>query len=288
MKCIDRNGKIVDDLTTQANIVNILYRSIPGRVILKILTKPCISKMAGKMLDLKLSTRLIPGFIKANAINLDEYEQCDYQSFNDFFTRKIRPEQRIINTDPSVLIAPCDGRLMTYDIDENSRFEIKGRSYSMRELVRTKKIAEHYCGGKLLLFRLTVSDYHRYCYIDYGWKSKNFHIPGVLHTVHPLAAGECSIYKENTREFSILKTENFGKVLMIQVGAMLVGRIVNNHHKAFVHRGEEAGMFQYGGSTLIICLEPGTILIDQDICLNSAADIETKVRMGEQIGYCNN
>ena len=109
----------------------------------------------------------------------------------------------MVDADPSVLIAPCDGRLTVYDIDEHSRFEIKGRPYTMTELVRSHRLAEHYRGGKLLLFRLTVSDYHRYCYIDSGHKSKNYRIPGILHTVHPIAAGERSIYKENSREFSL-------------------------------------------------------------------------------------
>lgn len=284
MKCVDRNGNEIREGASQAKIVSILYKSMPGRVILKVLTSPQISKIAGRLLDSRVSVCLIPGFIKANEIDLDEYEDQDYLSFNDFFTRKIRPENRKADQDSSVLIAPCDGRLTVYDIEEHGRFEIKGRPYTMTELVRSEQLARHYYGGKLLLFRLTVGDYHRYSYIDSGRKTKNYRLPGVLHTVHPVAAGECPVYKENTREFSLLKTENFGNVLMMQVGAMLVGRIVNCHQAASVHRAEEAGMFQYGGSTVIICLEPGTALIDQDIIRNSAADIETRVLMGERIG----
>ena len=286
MKCIDRSGKIVEEGTAQARIVRFLYANVAGRIVLKVLTRPCISKMAGRLLDSRASVALISGFVKSNDIDLSEYEKCDYRSFNDFFTRRIRAERRRIDPDSNVLIAPCDSRLTVYDIDEGSRFEIKGRPYTMEELVHSRKLAKRYRGGKLLLFRLTVRDYHRYCYVDSGRKSKNYRLPGVLHTVHPIAAGERPIYKENAREFSLLKTERFGTVLMMQVGALLVGRIVNHHQGAKVRRGEEAGMFQYGGSTVILCLEPGRAMIDSDILSNSAAGAETRVLMGERIGIC--
>lgn len=287
MKCIDRNGKEIGADEGQSKVVRFLYKSVPGRIVLKGLVNPCISKLAGRFLDSKLSVYLIPGFIRANKIDLNDYEKRRYVSFNDFFTRKIKTGRRKINPEPSVLIAPCDSRLTVYDINEHSRFEIKGRPYTMKELVHSKKIADHYCGGKLLVFRLTVGDYHRYCYIDSGHKTKNHRIQGVLHTVHPIAAGMRSIYKENAREYAILKTENWGNVLMMQVGAMLVGRIMNHHQDAWVKRGEEAGMFQYGGSTVIICLEPDAVLIDRDILSNSANDMETRVLMGERIGLQN-
>ena len=182
------------------------------------------------------------------------------------------------------LIAPCDSRLTVYDIREDSHFMVKGREYTLEELLKSRKLAKHYKGGTLLLFRLAVSDYHRYCYIDHGRKTGNYHIPGVLHTVNPIAAAKRPIYKENTREFSVLKTRNFGNVLMMEVGALLVGRIRNHHGKASIVRGDEAGLFQYGGSTVILCLEPGRAVIDPDICRNSLNDIETRVLQGERIG----
>ncbi len=284
MKCVDRTGLAVVDADAQGRIIRTLYQTLPGRVVLKGLTLPAVSKIAGKMLDSRISTLLIPGFVKRNQIDLSEYESCRYHSFNAFFSRQIREEQRLIDLAASELIAPCDSRLTVHDISDDNRFMIKGRSYSMKELVKSEKLARHYCGGKLLLFRLTVSDYHRYCYIDNGVKTKNYRIPGVLHTVNPIAVAERPIYKENVREFSVLKTENFGNVLMMEVGALLVGRIVNHHQSAEVMRGEEAGLFQYGGSTVIVCLEPGVAVLDSDILANSAEGIETRVWMGERIG----
>ena len=134
------------------------------------------------------------------------------------------------------------------------------------------------------MFRLTVSDYHHYCYIDDGEKTKNYKIPGVYHTVAPLANEEYPVYTENTREFSILKSKNFGNVLMMEVGAMLVGKIVNHHQKLSVHRGMEKGYFEFGGSTVILAFPKDTIVLDDDITENTKDGFETLVKMGEVIG----
>ena len=106
----------------------------------------------------------------------------------------------------------------------------------------------------------------------------------MLHTVNPIANDRYPIYKENAREYSVLHSENFGDILMMEVGALLVGRIVNHHQRARVTRGEEKGYFQFGGSTVVLLLEAGTAKIDDDILENSRANIETVVRMGEKIG----
>ena len=185
---------------------------------------------------------------------------------------------------PYHLIAPCDSKLTAYQITENAEFTIKNTVYSMESLTRSKKLAEKYRGGYLLLFRLTVDDYHRYCYVDQGKKSSNHIINGVFHTVNPIANDHYSIYKENTRCISFLKSENFGTLMMIEVGALMVGKIVNYHEEKMVERGEEKGRFEFGGSTIILCLKKDRAEIDTDILENSRQGIETKVRYGEKIG----
>ena len=78
------------------------------------------------------------------------------------------------------------------------------------------------------MFRLTVEDYHRYFYIDGGSKGENVFIEGRLHTVQPIALEHRRVFTENCREYTVLHTENFGDVTQVEVGAMMVGRIVNN------------------------------------------------------------
>lgn len=284
MRCVDREGCEIVKNDTQDKMIAFLYRTRLGRGMLSVLIKPQISSAAGKFLDSSLSRWLIGPFMKKGGIDLSEYEMSDYRTFNEFFTRKIKPECRKMDMEKAHLIAPCDSKLSVYPISQGSRFVIKDTEYSMESLLRSRKLAKHYEGGQLLVFRLAVDDYHRYCYVDDGLKSKNHLIPGVFHTVNPLANDVYPIYKENTREFSVLKSRNFGRILMMEVGALLVGRIVNYHERKEVKRGEEKGRFEFGGSTVILCLEKNRATINEDILLNSSRGIETIVKIGEKIG----
>lgn len=288
MRCMDRRGNEIRQNDTQGKILDFLYNKQLGRLLLRPLIQPWLSRLAGAVLDSSFSRAFIPLFVKACKINMKEYEERRYFSYNDFFTRRVKAGRRIIDKRPSHLITPCDGKLTVYHIDKDSHFTIKNTTYTLQSLLRSRKLAKYYQGGTLLLYRLSVDDYHRYCYIDNGKKTKNYRIKGVFHTVNPLANDIYPVYKENTREFSVLYSENFGKVLVMEVGALLVGRIVNYHEEAYVRRGEEKGRFEFGGSTIIVCLEKGRAVIDADIIRNSENGIETKVRMGERIGERHN
>lgn len=284
MICMDRNGNKIMQNDLQNKILNLLYGNMLGRILLKPLVKPWVIKLAELVLSSSCSRILIPLFIKLNKIDMRDYVKSTYHSFNDFFTRKIKKGRRIIDCKPDHLISPCDGKLSVYPIDKNASFVIKNTTYTLRSLFKNKKLADYYEDGILLVFRLTVDDYHRYCYIDSGKKSRNYRIKGVLHTVNPIAHESVHVFKENTREYSVLFSENFGKILLMEVGALLVGKIVNYHDEAYVKRGEEKGRFEFGGSTIIVCLEKGRAVIDKDIMENSLNGIETLVKMGEKIG----
>lgn len=284
MKCIDRNGNEVKQNEAQNKVLAFLYNTMLGRLLLLIIIKPWFTKFVGLVFNLPISKILIQPFIKKNQINLSEYEPKKYISYNDFFTRRIKSNCRIFDYHPKNLISPCDSKLSVYSINNKARFKIKGTIYSMESLLRSKKLASQYNGGLLLVFRLTVDNYHRYCFIDDGIKTKNHHIQGFFHTVNPLANDVFPIYKENTREFSVLRSENFGNVLMMEVGALIVGKINNYHEEAIVKKGEEKGMFEFGGSTVILCFEKNIINVDEDILKNSLNGIETAVKMGEKIG----
>ena len=129
-----------------------------------------------------------------------------------------------------------------------------------------------------------MGDYHRYAYVDSGRMGEETRIPGVYHTVNPAAASRYPIYRENTREYALLESDHFGTLLQMEVGAAMVGRIVNNPVPARVQRGAEKGRFEFGGSTVIVLLQKGAAVIDEDIVRNTAADNETVVHLGEKIG----
>ena len=284
MKQKDRNGKLTDQPNGQDRMLKTLYGSVPGRAVLKLLVSPMVSKAAGAFLSSRLSVPLIKPFVQKNSIDLSQFDPGSYASYNEFFSRKIRPELRPVDMDPTHLISPCDSKLTVLPISPESRFMLKQTPYTVASLLKSEELAQKYAGGTAMIFRLTVDDYHRYCYMADGQKEENVKIPGVLHTVNPIANDVYPIYKENSREYSILHTAHFGDVLMMEVGALLVGKIVNHHGAAQVQRGQEKGYFQFGGSTVVLLLEKERAVIDSDILENSQQGFETVVRMGEKIG----
>ncbi len=283
----EKRKVVICKKSLQDKSVHFLYKTKAGKKLLKLLVKPCVSNAVGVFMNSVLSVPLIKPFIKNNHIDMNQYKKKRFKSYNEFFTRQIKDGKRPFSHNPIAVCSPCDSKLSVHRIKNDARFCIKGTHYTMESLVKDKEIAEYYKGGYLLVFRLSVDDYHRYAYIDDGVQTGSKTLKGVYHTVHPAAGEVCPVYKENTREYSILKSKNFGNILMMEVGAMLVGRILNYRGKGNVKRGQEKGRFEYGGSTVILAFAKDEISIDAGILKNSANGYETRVFMGERIG-CKN
>lgn len=284
MDYIDLQGKKVSNITNQDKLLSFLYTSIFGRMLLKPLIQPQVSKLAGRYLSSAHSKWLISKFIERNEINMDIYEECDYSSFNDFFTRKIKPDSRPVPEDLDVLISPCDCLATVYPIQENTTFSIKNTEYTLRSLLRSPRLAKRFRGGYAYILRLTVEDYHRYLYSVSGKQSKNYHIDGTFHTVNPIANDYLPIYKENTREYTVIRSKEFGDVLQMEVGALLVGKISNHKQSTVVTRGEEKGFFEYGGSTIVVLTQKGRVTPRSDLLTNSKNGYETKVLQAHPLG----
>lgn len=280
----DRQGNLTENNSLQDRFLETMYGSVLGRILIKPLVSPVVSYIGGKLLDSKISAAAIPVFVKKTGINMDDYEEKKYRSYNDFFTRKIRHDARNIDMVPGHFISPCDSRLSVYPISNDGRVNIKHTRYTATELLKDQRLAKKYEQGYMWVFRLCVDDYHRYVYVDQGKESQRRCIKGVLHTVNPAANDVYPIYKENTREYSLLQTEHFGTVLIMEVGALMVGKILNNSVKQRVQRGEEKGHFAFGGSTIILMTQPDKVKPDADLLEHSAKGIETRVLMGEKIG----
>ena len=266
-------------------VLDLLYNTIPGRILLRPLISRPVSDLAGFLLDSGFSRILIPPFVKSHSIRPEDYELDDIGSFNDFFCRKIRKGLRVINRDPHALIAPCDGLLSVYKIDDRTELNVKQSRFTVGSLLRDKKLAGHFKGGYALVFRLCVNHYHRYVYFDSGYKYADRHIQGVYHTVQPVALSRFPVFMENTRDYSVIDTDHFGRCVQMEVGAMLVGRIVNEvKSRALVCRGEEKGHFEYGGSTIIVLIPEGRVKLRDDIKEAVDSSREIQVIMGEGIG----
>lgn len=262
---------------------NFLYHTVPGRCLLGLLIRPGISRALGAFLDTGVSRHLVGPFVKSTKLDLSDYPAVSYRSFNDFFTRKVLPGRRVIEQDASALIAPCDGKLTVYPIDENAVFSVKHSAYTLRDLLRDEDLAREFEGGTCLIFRLTPDDFHRYSFPDAGRILSSKAIPGVLHTVRPIAFRRYPVYLENAREYAVLETANFGKVVQMEVGALFVGRIVNHPLTEFT-RGQEKGKFEFGGSTVILLLQKGAAVIDSRLTENTRQNKESIVRLGAVIG----
>lgn len=279
-KTKNRNGdlKYIDE----SKCVIFLYNTFLGRCLIKLISMPFVSKIVGSFLNTTLSKFKIKSFVSKNKIDLNLYEDKDYSSFNDFFTRKIKKLD--IDMNDKSFISPCDSKLSVYKINEDSVFDIKGSYYKVSDLLNNDKIYKKFIDGYALIFRLEATDYHRYIYIDDCNHDGSVYIKGELNTVRPIALEHYNIYKRNAREYTLLHTKNFGDVMQVEVGALLVGKINNFHESGGYKRGEEKGMFEFGGSTIVLLLEKDKVIIDKDILDNTLNNIETVVKCGEKIG----
>ena len=265
----------------QSAALRFLYQTVPGRWLLRPLVSRSVSKAAGRFLDSRLSRPLIAPFVRKNGIDLSEFE-CNFNSFNDCFSRKIKAGRRPVVMDPQALIAPCDGLLSAFRVEKGTVLAVKQSRYTLDSLLGDPRLAENYQNGWCLVFRLCVQHYHRYCYVDGGHKGENVFLPGKLHTVRPIALAQRPVFIENCREYTVIDSPVFGPMVQMEVGAMLVGKIQNYAGSGTVVRGAEKGRFLYGGSTIIVLLKEAALR--PDILKNSADGTETPVKLGERIG----
>lgn len=283
MDYMDLEGKLIKNTTTQDRLLEFLYTNPLGRMLLKPLIHPRLSRAGGRLLDSPVSTCLIKPFLRHSDIHMEEYEDRPYHSFNDFFTRKLR-EDRPIAGDAYTLISPCDGKACLYPIQNNTILSIKHTEYTLRSLLHSRRLASRFAGGYAFVLRLTVDDCHRYLYAASGRQSKNYHIDGTFHTVNPVANDYLPIYKENTREYTVLHTETMGDILQMEVGALLVGKIVNHKESTEVTRGEEKGYFKYGGSTIVLLIQRDILNPRPEFLQNTLNGYETQVLQGQALG----
>lgn len=270
--------------------LNWTYSSPVGMRLLElIIKKKLFSKLYGYYCDSKRSQKKIASFIKNFNIDMSHSEKSleRFESFNDFFTRKLVKAARPINNILKTLISPGDGRLLAYEnIDLNKLVQIKGYTYSLNKLIDEPNIVSKFSEGTCLILRLCPTDYHRFHFIDNGTCEDSKKIKGDYYSVNPIALKKVpELFCKNKREWSIFHSNNFGDVLHIEVGATCVGSIIQTYAPGnTVKKGDEKGYFKFGGSTTILFFQKGKVKIDDDIIEQTNKGYETKVLMGERIG----
>ena len=284
------NGNIIDEKVVGQGANHFLYNNFFGKMIRPFCRLKTVSKLYSFYEKSFLSRRKIKKFVKRYNINMDDYiiPKGGFSSFDDFFTRKLKPGARKIDFSKNSFVAPADSNLLIIpEIKNETRFFVKSKKFCLKTFLGDEKIAQEFAGGILFIFRLTPHDYHRFHFPCDGIPQKTVFLNGSLESVHPIAykAGLMPL-QENERYRTVIKTDLFGKMVFVSVGAMLVGKVTNTYEENKPHKkGDEIGYFSYGGSTVIVLLKPNSIKITrEDILENSKNNIETKVKLGQKIG----
>lgn len=260
--------------------VRFFYGTRPGRAVLQAIRQNHLDRLAVRFLCSPLSRPMIRPFARKHGIPIAEGQR--FGSWREFF---LRPKPGIqIDRDPRHLISPCDGWLSAFPVRQDSTFAIKGSRYRLEDLIQDRQLARRFQGGDCLVFRLCASDYHHYCYIDSGRQGQHHFIEGQLHSVQPLACQVYPVYVQNRRCWSLLETDHFGPVVQAEVGALIVGGIVNHFDNAPMRRGMEKGHFDLAGSTILLFFEQGRIRLAPKIAQASAGGREYRVFQGMQVG----
>ncbi len=217
-------------------------------------------------------------FVKA----LDEFEH-----FNDFFARELKPEARPIRPESSHAVFPADGRHLGFqDLGNYDAIYVKGQRFDLRALLRDDASAERYRRGTAVLSRLCPIDYHRFHFPAAGRPEAPHEIPGPLYSVNPLALRKkISFLWRNKRTETRLAAPSFGTITLIEFGATNVGSI----RQLFpvdesVAKGQLKGCFRFGGSAVMTLFEPGRVELAADLREQTARGRELYARMGDTMG----
>ena len=235
------------------------------------------------------SKKKVLNFVEQNKLDESEFEKpaLEYSSFSEFFDRRLNPQSRPVCAESDALVSPADGVLSIFpDISRVPSFTIKGQEFTLASLLRDARLANEYRNGSIAVIYLSPTDYHRYHFpCDCALDRQN--TLGVrLFSVNPIAMEHgYRPFDVNVRDVSILNNEKLGQFLMVEVGALYVGRMIKtspNPGRKF--KGEEKGYFGLGGSTIVLGFKKGVIKFDSDILEMAAKSIPSRVKMGERIG----
>jgi phosphatidylserine decarboxylase len=245
-----------------------------------------LSFKQGVKYDDPASKAEIQKFINFHQLDMSEVllplEQ--FKNFNEFFYRQLKPDARPCSApdNPKIIVSPADCRSVVFNrMDEATKIWVKGREFSIERLLGNAypEDAKRYKNGALGIFRLAPQDYHRFHIPVDGVMGKPITIEGEYYTVNPMAIRSAlDVYGENIRVVVPIESVAHGRVMVICVGAMMVGStVITRRTGENVKRAEELGYFKFGGSTILILFEEGRMKFDDDLVDNSNGALETLV-----------
>lgn len=283
-----RTGERVTESVMGDKALRFAYETLLGRTLWPVLFgSGLISRYMGRKYDSPKSKAAIASLVAIPGCRADEAAKPigDYASFNEFFTRRLKPGSRSVGEG---FVSPADGRVLLYlNANAETPFPLKGAKRSLREVFAPgSSVADLGTDAfDIVVVRLAPVDYHRFhfpcdCTVEGGVRV----IPGTYHSVNPIAlVRHPDIYADNERQIVRCRA-SFGDFWMVDVGAFGVGTIVQTFLGTRHSKGAEKGYFKFGGSTVLMALPAGVLTFDEDLVRNSAAGLETRVLFGERIG----
>ena len=268
------------------------YESGLGRLALNLLVKRTLaSRYYGWRMNWLYSAQKILPFIARYNLDVDEFAKKPYsfKNFNQFFYRALKPGARPIagQEGDRLAVLPADGRHLAFqNVDAADGFYAKGQRFSLESFLGDAALAAEFAGGSLLISRLCPVDYHRFHFPVSGQPGEPRLINGALYSVSPVALRRNLAYLwENKRMVTIVDSSQFGRVAVCEIGATMVGTIAQTFVPGrAVAKGDEKGLFKFGGSCVVTIFQPGKIKFDADLLENSAQQREVYAKMGERLG----
>lgn len=287
IRYIDReSGEVKTENVYGEKWLDWLYHNPVGEATLWTIAKrKIVTSLYGDQMEKPASADKIMPFVKEYDVDLSIAQKQNFTSFNDFFIRKLKPEARPIVADSLAVASPADGKILAYENIKNADFYIKGFRFNVNSFLDNTELAQKYKDGSMIVFRLAPPDYHRYHFPVSGTTaSSNIKINGDYYSVNPLALRKkAEIFWLNKREYGVIRSPLFGDVVTVEVGATMVGSMIQTYSGTTVKKGQEKGYFKFGGSTVVLLFEKDQIKIDADLLTNTANSLETTIKMGEQI-----
>jgi phosphatidylserine decarboxylase len=282
-----KTGEIEIERVFAESALRFLYGARGRTLMDHVCSRPSFSRIYGWLQRRPKSRAKIASFVGALGIDAGEAEHPleHYRTLDDFFTRHLKRGARPIDLDPTRVIAPADGRIRVFPRFTEPWIEIKRARLSLDELLEDADVERRYRGGAVVLIRLAPADYHRFHFPDGGFAAPPVLRGRRLHAVHPIALAGGAPSFRNKRCLTRIDSAGFGPILQIEIGALAVGTIEQTFKPGAVERGQEKGVFRFGGSAMVLLFEPGRVVFDADLLADSAAGVETRVRMGEAIGH---
>ncbi|EHJ04191.1 archaetidylserine decarboxylase [Marinobacter manganoxydans] len=264
-----------------------------------------VSNLAGRLADNDrspaLKNRVIKWFIGRYGVDMSEAAEPNpeaYATFNDFFTRELKPGIRPLADGEKTLVSPVDGAISQLGQVTGDRvFQAKGQSFSLSELLGGEEATTApFADGEFSTIYLSPKDYHRIHMPMAGTLRQMIHVPGKLFSVNPVTAENVpNLFARNERVVCIFDTAS-GPMALVLVGAMIVGSVETRWAGVVVpgrrqvtstlyegeqaitfDKGEEMGRFRLG-STVIVVMPKGAV------SWNSNQVAGKTVRMGEAFG----